>query len=385
MSKEGQYLTKRTVCFVVASEMTARAFLTEPISAIGGQNIVSLIVDTRDPDGLREEGIEARVLPIPIARAIAPWRDVKALLHLWRTFRRERFDIIHSVTPKAGLLAMLAGRLAGIPVRIHIFTGQVWATRTGFSRWLLKAMDRMLAASATHLLADSASQRQFLIDQKVVPAERIAVLGKGSISGVDVQRFAPDSGARAEVRGSLGVADDDVLFLFLGRLNRDKGVLDLAQAFALVAKDHSQARLLVVGPDEAGMAASMQAICRDFPDRVRFVSYTDMPQRYMAAADVFCLPSYREGFGSVIIEAAATGIPAIGSDIYGITDAIERDRTGLLFPAGDIQALAKAMTHMLDDPARRREMGAKAMHRARRDFDARQVADAWLAYYSALP
>jgi glycosyltransferase involved in cell wall biosynthesis len=100
---------------------------------------------------------------------------------------------------------------------------------------------------------------------------------------------------------------------------------------------------------------------------------------------VFCLPSYREGFGSVIIEAAATGIPAIGSDIYGITDAIERDRTGLLFPAGDIQALAKAMTHMLDDPARRREMGAKAMHRARRDFDARQVADAWLAYYSALP
>jgi glycosyltransferase involved in cell wall biosynthesis len=307
------------------------------------------------------------------------------LLHLWRTFRRERFDIIHSVTPKAGLLAMLAGRLAGIPVRIHIFTGQVWATRTGFSRWLLKAMDRMLAASATHLLADSASQRQFLIDQKVVPAERIAVLGKGSISGVDVQRFAPDSGARAEVRGSLGVADDDVLFLFLGRLNRDKGVLDLAQAFALVAKDHSQARLLVVGPDEAGMAASMQAICRDFPDRVRFVSYTDMPQRYMAAADVFCLPSYREGFGSVIIEAAATGIPAIGSDIYGITDAIERDRTGLLFPAGDIQALAKAMTHMLDDPARRREMGDEALSRARRDFDARQVADAWLAYYSALP
>ncbi|HXH64743.1 MAG TPA: glycosyltransferase family 4 protein, partial [Mariprofundaceae bacterium] len=375
----------RRICFVVASEMTVKAFLKEPIAAIDSQDDVSLIVDTRDPDALREAGIRARVLPLSIARDIALFRDFRVLLQLWRIFRREQFDIVHSLTPKAGLLAMLAGRLAGIPVRIHIFTGQVWATRQGFSRWLLKLMDRILAASATHLLADSPSQRQFLIDQGVASADRIAVLGKGSISGVDVQRFAPDPQARTDVRGSLGIADSDVVFLFLGRLNRDKGVLDLAQAFANIAGDQPHAQLLIVGPDEGGMASSMRTICRDFPDRIHFVSYTDNPQRYMAAADVFCLPSYREGFGSVIIEAAATGIPAIGSEIYGITDAIERDCTGLLFPVGDIEELAKAMIHMLADPARRQAMGAEAMQRARRDFDAHRVADTWLAYYSALP
>ena len=379
----GQLAHKR-VCFVVASEMTAKAFLKEPIAAIGGQNDVSLVADTRDPEGLQKAGVRAPILPVQIARAIAAWRDLKALLQLVRLCSREGFDIVHSVTPKAGLLAMRAGLLAGVPVRIPTFTGQVWATRHGVSRWLLKWMDRLLAAAATQLMADSPSQRQFLVDQHVVAAGRIAVLGKGSIGGVDVQRFRPDAVARDEIRASLGIGESDVLFLFLGRLNRDKGVSDMAQAFAALARDNARVHWLIVGPDEAGMAVSIRQTCRNCLERVHFVPYTDAPQRYMAAADVFCLPSYREGFGSVIIEAAAVGIPAIGSDIYGITDAIERDRTGLLFPAGDEDALKEAMFRMVSDPARCRAMGDAAMLRAQADFESRHVADAWVAYYSSL-
>jgi len=359
--------------------MTVKAFLKEQIAALGERYDVSVVVNTANPESLHEAGIKARIVPLHIARPIAPLQDLKALWQLFRLFRQEGFGIVHSVTPKAGLLAMLAGS-----VRIHIFTGQVWATRRGFSRLLLKSMDRLLAFAATHLLADSASQRQFLIDEGVVAAERITVLGKGSISGVDVQRFAPDAAARGRIRGEIGVGDDDVLFLFLGRLNRDKGVLDLAHAFAGLGESYPQAHLLIVGPDEEGMSGQIKAICQQVQSRLHFVPYTDVPQLYMAAADIFCLPSYREGFGSVIIEAAAVGLPAIGSDIYGIRDAIDRDRTGLLFPAGDIQALTAAMARLLDHPARRQELATNTRKRALADFDSRQLAQNWLDYYISL-
>ena len=375
---------KKKVCFVVASEMTVKAFLLEQIAALSERYEVTVVANTANSSFLRERGLEANVVPIRIERAISPWSDFKALLALWQLFRREHFDIVHSVTPKAGLLGMLAGKLAGIRVRIHIFTGQVWATRHGFSRWLLKSMDRLLAAASTQLLADSASQRQFIINEGVTGAERIAVLGKGSISGVDVTRFAPDAGARDEIRSGLGLDDADTLFLFLGRINRDKGVLDLAHAFADTARSHPHAHLLIVGPDEEGLSSEIENLCVSCRDRIHRVDYTDAPQRYMAAAEVFCLPSYREGFGSVVIEAASVGITAIGSDIYGICDAIDRDRTGLLFPVGDIKALAESMSRLIEDAALRRELSDSARKRALADFDSRYLAGAWLNYYDSL-
>lgn len=364
--------------------MTVRSFLREHIAAMGEVYDVTVVANTGHPSFLSEQGINAKVVPVGIERAISPWRDIKALLALWRLFRRERFDIVHSVTPKAGLLAMLAGRLAAIRFRIHIFTGQVWATRRGFSRWLLKSMDRLLAASATHLLADSFSQRQFLVEQQITSADKLGVLADGSISGVDLQRFRPNGERRVDIRKQLQIGDGDLLLLFLGRLNRDKGVIDLAAAFARVADDCPQLHLLLVGPDEAGIKAEMTRNLGKFTDRTHFVDYTDRPESYFAAADIFCLPSYREGFGSVIIEAAACGMPAIGSRIYGISDAIREGETGLLFPAGDVPALATAIRRLAGDPSLRKEMGVQAMQRAQRDFPVGRLVQAWLDYYDGL-
>ena len=169
-----------------------------------------------------------------IERDIAPLKDLIALWQMTRELRRGRFDLVHSVTPKAGLLAMVGGFLAGVPHRIHTFTGQVWATRRGLGRFVLKNMDRLTALTATRVLVDSPSQRDFLLLQGVVKADKSMVLGEGSIGGVDLQRFRPDPEIRKAVRTQLGVDDSVPLLLFVGRLKRDKGILDLAKAYAML-------------------------------------------------------------------------------------------------------------------------------------------------------
>jgi len=247
---------------------------------------------------------------------------------------------------------------------------------------LLKAADRLMARLATHVLADSASQRDFMIAEGIAAAEKIQVLGEGSICGADGERFRPDADRRAEVRLAQGIPREAVVFLFLGRQNRDKGVLDLADAFA--ALGNSAAWLLVVGPDEAGLRGDLESRLGAALARTRFVGYTDRPEDFMAAADVFCLPSYREGFGMVIIEAAAAGIPSIGSRIYGITDAIEENVTGLLHPSGDVTDLAELMASLAGDVARRRTMGEAARERALRLFSREAVTQAWVDFYRQL-
>ena len=371
------------ICYVVSSEITVAAFLREHIRHAATCYDVTVAVNTGNPEFLATLGLKAELQSIAIERKIAPWRDLQALTALYRLFRRRRFELVHSVSPKAGLLAMLAGRLARVPVRIHTFTGQVWVTRRGYARGLLKLMDRLIALFATHVLIDSPTQREFLLAQRVVSAEKSGVLGKGSVSGVDASRFRPDPQARAAVRQKLGYRDSDVVLLFLGRLNRDKGVIDLAQAFARIAATAQNARLLVIGPDEDGIQSSIQASLVNAAAQAQFIAYTGRPEDYMAAADVFCLPSYREGFGTTIIEAAATGIPAIGSRIYGITDAIDDGTTGLLFDPGDIGQLADAMLRLVSNELLRREMGERARARALRDFPAGAITAELMRFYAS--
>jgi glycosyltransferase involved in cell wall biosynthesis len=373
------------VCLVVSSPMTVTAFLQQPICKLAEVFEVSVVVNLPQGGSIPAIARGAALFSVGIERQIAPWRDLLTLWRLTRLFRQHRFDVVHSITPKAGLLAMLASRLAGTPVRIHIYTGQVWVTRRGAFRWLLKSMDKLIARLATHVLADSASQRQFLLNEGVVTAEQSSVLADGSISGVDTVRFRPDAAVRARIRQKLGIPEGDLVFLFLGRLNRDKGVLDLASAFAGIAAAYPHAHLLMVGPDEGNLLSALAELTADCAAQVHQVGYAARPEDYMAAADVFCLPSYREGFGTVVIEAAAAGIPAIATRIYGVVDAVEDGRTGLLFPPRDIADLQACLREMADNPVRRRQLGEQARQRAQTNFSSETVAAAWLDYYRRLP
>jgi glycosyltransferase involved in cell wall biosynthesis len=340
------------------------------------------VVANADPGSFAADGLSARLFRVPIERMISPLRDLRALGQLVRLFRTHHYDLVHSVTPKAGLLAMVAAWLARVPLRIHTFTGQVWATRKGSTRAMLRAIDSLIARFATHVLVDSRSQREFLIANRVVAASKSAVLAEGSICGVDGERFRSDGAARSRVRAAVGVAEDAVLFLYLGRLSRDKGVFDLALAFARLAQRHAAVCLVLAGPDEERLAKQIEETVAPCADRVRIIDHTDRPEDYMAAADVFCLPSHREGFGQVAIEAAAAGLPVIASRIYGIVDAVVDRETGLLHPPADADALRAHMETLLLQPDLRRKLGSAGRSRALRDFSTRRVTRALLEFYA---
>lgn len=273
--------------------MTVNAFLQQPIRQLCQSYDVYVALKLTPEDTF--SGLENLVtfLPVGIERKISIWQDFSALVQLLRLFRQYKFMAVHSVTPKAGLLAMLAAALTQVDVRIHTFTGQVWATKRGFGRIALKKLDKLIGCLCTHILVDSPSQRQFLLEEGVIASEKSSVLQKGSISGVDINRFKPDYSARLRIRESLQITDGDVVFLFIGRLNRDKGVLDLAVAFSNVASRHVNARLLIVGVDEANLSEDIHGITENCEKQVEFIEFTPVPEEYMAASDVLCLPSYR--------------------------------------------------------------------------------------------
>jgi glycosyltransferase involved in cell wall biosynthesis len=371
----------KSVCVVVSSPLILKFFLADHIAALGRVYSVTCVTKCGDSAWLRKRGIDAPLLDVRIERQPSPLHDLRALWELHCYFRKNRFDVVHSVTPKGGLLAMTAAALAHVPVRIHTFTGQVWANRSGLQRTMLKALDTWLAAMATHILVDSESQRAVLLREGVLTAGKSRVLCHGSISGVDIERFRPNEEVRSEMRSRYNIPTSAVAFLYLGRLKRDKGVLDLAQAFSKFARDHEGAYLLIVGPDEDSIEADIRQACGHCISRIRFGGYTDNPELWLATCDVLCLPSYREGFGTVIIEAASAGLPAIGSRIYGITDAIDEGVTGLLHNPGDVSDLANKMRILAGDKELRRSLGFAARERAHCYYSKDTVTSGLLKFY----
>lgn len=331
-----------------------------------------------------EKATGGRVHEIDIPRKISLWRDLKALWQLYRFFKSERFDIIHSTTPKAGMLCAIAGWLARTPVRLHTFTGQVWAEMKGVKRFIAKYGDWLTVHLNTQCYTDSASQRLFIINEGVGCPEHFRVLGAGSLAGVDLVRFDPAAWAerRDEIRQELQIPVGMKVVTFIGRMHRDKGLSELLQAYDEVVRQGVPCMLLLVGPQDADDGTLDHASVHDeHGANVRYLGYTPQPEKFLAVTDVFCLPSYREGFGNVIIEAAAMGVPSIGTDIVGLRDAIIANETGLLVPPKDVVALVRAMKGLLQDDRLRLYMGRQAKKRAHAEFDARNVNAAVIAEY----
>lgn len=376
---------KKQIAIVVAAPITARVFLARQLRALAERYDVTLLVDLRGGSDTLDDLVPyIRIISLPIMRDVQIVRDLQALWLVFHQFRKHRFALVHSVSPKAGLLSSLAGWMARVPVRLHTFTGQVWVTKTGYARRLFKGIDKLIAQLSTTILVDSHSQRDFLVNHGVVEASSALVLGNGSISGVDVRRFHPSSERRDMVRRELAIAQAALVVLFVGRLKVDKGILDLAAAFRKTHRCIPNVVLVIVGPDEEQL---QKRIVRDLGEAaaaIRFVPYTKRPEDYMAMADLFVLPSYREGFGSVVIEAAACAVPAIASRIYGLTDAVEEGVTGLLVQPGNAEEIHTAMMRLLENAELRESLGRNALQRARACFSQEVITDAWCALYRRL-
>ena len=375
-------MSKKSICLVATAHYTIEVFLLDQIKKLSEVYNVTVVLKATDPDFLARRGIKADVIFAPIERKISLINDVRALYFLIKFFRDNSFDLVHSVTPKAGLLAMLAALFADINIRIHMFTGQVWGSRRGLMRWILKSTDRITALAATHVLTDSFTQRIYLINERVISEEKSSVIASGSISGVDLERFKPDNILRKEVREKFGIPMNELVFLFMARLTRDKGALVMAEAFSRFVDQGGEGHLIIVGPDEEKVSQMMIKLLGDSLSKVHFEDYTRCPEKFMAAADVFCLPSYREGFGTVLINAAAVGMPAIASRIYGSEEAIQENVTGLLIEAGNSLELAEKMLLLAENADLRSELGTKARQRAEDVFSESTVTGAVLEFYS---
>ena len=369
----------KKLCYVATLPAVVHTFLRGHIQAAAERYEVTVICNSTDAGLL--EGLRARLILLPIERKPSPWKDLVVFIRLVHLFHREKFNIVHSIMPKSGLLAMAASWLTRTPVRIHTFTGQVWVTKYGVKRKILKWFDKLVGKFAVFVLADSPSQRDFLISKKILSGKKIAVIEGGSICGVNPLRFHPDAMITQAVRSELNIPQTGKVIIYVGRLNRDKGVLDLAMAFNKISGTYSDAYLLLVGAEEDVSFRQLQQICSAAQERLRYINFTRVPERYMAAANIICLPSYREGFGMTIIEAAACGIPAVASQIYGIVDAVEDGETGLLFPAKDVDALTKALVKLISDDGQRLQMGNAARERVLKKFASEKITNGLLKLY----
>lgn len=352
-----------TVAFFVETQ------LKQQIMAMVSEGMAVTVIASEA--GLKSaiQGVAYKSIRIP--REISVFDDLLAVFKLILFFRSNRFDIVHSTTPKAGLLTAIAGYIARVPVRIHTYTGQVWVEKKGLVRLLSIWSDWLIGLLNTQCYADSPSQVQFLLKNKILSKKRIACLGFGSLAGVDLARFNPGNYSEADrrlLRTELGVPAESKVLTFVGRCTRDKGVAELLKAFERVIQMGVNLTLLVVGPVESNALEEFHHLDKLAQKCLRLVGHTSVPERYLSITDLFVLPSYREGFGTVIIEAAAMGIPAIGTRIYGLQDAIVDNKTGCLVEPKNVQELAFAIFSLISDDKRRHDLGAAALARVQQCF-----------------
>lgn len=372
---------KAKICFVVAVPGTANAFLRDHIEALQDNYDVYIAGNIKSRDEIAKLNV-SDFHNIDIYREISLFKDIRAVWQLFRYFKKMKFDAVHSVSPKAGLTCALAARVAGIRHRTHIFTGQVWATRTGAMRSLLKSIDWIIAHLDNHILVDGESQRQFLIQNGVVRESKSHVLGAGSISGVNTERFAPSIESRAKAREEIGVNEDKVVFTFMGRANKEKGVYEIFEAFNNLVPKHPEAFLLFFGSDE-GNCFSHLTEYPNIRDGVNFMYFgrTSTPGFHLQASDVFLMPSYREGFGTSVIEASCLGIPVICSDAYGIMDAMVDNVTGWRCNVADVASLQDAMEKAILSPDLRKQYGQNGRKRVLELFSGHVITQEWVKFY----
>ncbi|WP_144602399.1 glycosyltransferase family 4 protein [Algoriphagus algorifonticola] len=311
-----------------------------------GWEVIAVSSDGKEiPQVEKREGVKH--ITIPFTRKITPFQDLKCVWKLYQLFRNEKPDIVHTHTPKAGLLGMIAANLAGVKTRIHTLAGIPAMAAEGQKKGLLESAEKWTYSNATEVWPNSYGLKNFVIEKELCSERKLKVIGSGSSNGVDLAKY--NRSALKEnhlVAATMRIlpGEDDFLILAVGRLVKDKGIEELVRAF-LASKIVSSSKLVLLGSFEQDLNPLSPEIIQTIQDHPRIVQidWSDHVAHYMALADVLVHASHREGFPNVLLEAGAMQLPVICSDIIGNSDIISQQKTGLIFPVKNEEVLREAL------------------------------------------
>lgn len=367
-------------------DMSLRYLLLSQLRALArsGYEVHGISADGPDARVIEAEGFPHH--PVPLTRRLTPLRDAMALASLVRVMRSEHFDIVHTHTPKAGLLGQIAARLAGVPIVVNTIHGFYFHEHTPpAQRAMWIAIEWIAGRCSDLVLSQNPEDLATAIQHGFVTPDRIRCIG----NGIDIERFSRDRldpAHQASLRAALGLTPDDLIVGFVGRLVGEKGIAELLEAAQLVSKHEPRARFLIIGPrdDKDDSFDPARATDMGLDSIVRFAGMRDdMPELY-ALMDVFVLPSHREGFPRSPMEASAMGVPCIVTDIRGCREVVRAEQNGLLVPCRDAKALAVAISRLLVDAQLRQAMGERARAIAEANFDERRIHALVLSEYARL-
>jgi glycosyltransferase involved in cell wall biosynthesis len=364
--------------------MTAKYLLSGQLRFMRSKGFeVSLITSPSDDLMQIKEREGISIVPVSIQREIHPAEDTASLLRLISKLKELKPHIVNASTPKAGLLGMVAAKLAGVPLRVYVLRGLRVETKKGFSQTILQNTERITAGCAHHIVCVSESLKRLYEESRFAPKEKLNVLGKGSSNGVDVKRFFPVGPDEIrKIREKLNLVPDHPVIGFVGRLVKDKGVAELLECFDILVKSFPRLQLILVGDFEKGDPVSLELVERIRNDRrIVHCGFVNDTTPYYQAMDVLLFPSYREGFPNAPLEAGACNIPVVGFKVTGTVDAIEDGLTGRLVSFGDVSGLCDATQSYLEDQSLRIEHGRNSRERILQNFQQEMIWNAMSEMY----
>ena len=333
----------------------------------------------------KREGI--RVIELAMRREISIMRDLLCLWHMYRIFKKEKPFIVHTNTPKGSLLSMMAALVAKVPHRIYTVTGLRYQGASGVGRFVLMSMERLTCLCANKVIPEGEGVKRTLIADGIT-RKPLKVIHNGNINGINTHYFSPEGRQtqREETRRRLGIEADEFAFVFIGRIVKDKGMDELAEAMNRLLRMNKKCKLMLVGwfeREQGSITEEHENFFRN-NDSVLYVGYKKDVRPYLAAADALVFPSYREGFPRVVLEAGAMGLPSIVTDINGCNEIIVEGENGVIIPPRDKNSLYEAMLHFIDNPDKTTAMAANARRMIQEKYEHQDVVEALLEMYDEL-